>query len=970
MASRYYEDVSPGSPTRRPPRAFFRSDAAAVDLAGDWRFRLSDRAEGTGPDFWKPDTDDTGWDLLPVPSHWVMHGHGHPIYTNVRYPFPVDPPHVPTENPTGDYRHVFDLPDTWTDGAAVLRFEGVESCFRAWLNGEELGWSTGSRLPTEFDVGPLLRPAGNVLAVRVHQWSAGSYVEDQDMWWLPGIFRSVTLVARPEGSLDDLFVHADYDAGTGTGRLLVETDRPARVSIPELGLDGHPSGTEIAFPDIEPWSAERPRLYEGVVATDTERVPVRVGFRRVEIVDGEFRVNGVRIVFRGVNRHEFHPDTGRALTREVARADVELMKRHNVNAVRTSHYPPHPDFLDLCDEYGLYVVDECDIETHGFGKAHGVDNAWVGNPSDDPAWGPAYLDRVRRMVERDKNHPSIVMWSLGNEANTGQNFERMAQWTRRRDPSRPIHYEGDRAGRYVDVYSLMYTSHDTLAAIGRHEEPVHPDAEDDPALDARRRAMPFILCEYGHAMGNGPGGLSEYDALFDAHPRCQGGFIWEWIDHGIRVRAEAREEYFAYGGDFGEEIHDGNFVIDGLVFPDRTPSPGLLEFAKVSEPVRITAGSTPGTLTVRNRYHHVDTAHLAFTWRLEDEGIEVASGSLPVPPIPAGRSIEVRRPAHPAADGDAWLTVEATLASEHAYAPSGHRVAWGQVQVRSAPARSGGAPAPALPTASGYRVGAAEFDADGVMTSIHGYDVAGPRLDLWRAPTDNDRASRRAPQRVEDDWRRFGLDRMRHRIVDVTPADDSLLVRTKVGASATRFGFDVAYRWTAADDAVAVEVSVRPDGDWPVPIPRIGLLMSLPESLGQVEWYGAGPGEAYRDSRAAARIGRYRADVDAMQTPYVFPQENGNRVDTRWLRLTDDSGHGLLIDGDPLFDFTVRRWTSGDLDRALHAHELTPRDRIFLNLDHAHHGLGSASCGPIPLPQHQLHAGDTAFRLRFAATRQ
>lgn len=976
MASRYYEDVRPGSSTRRRPRAFFRSDAPSIDLSGDWRFRLSDRAEGTGPDFFKPDTDDTGWDRLPVPSHWVLRGHGNPIYTNVRYPFPVDPPHVPTENPTGDYRRTFDLPDDWSSSAAVLRFEGVESCFKVWLNGVELGWSTGSRLPTEFDVGHILRSSGNVLAVRVHQWSAASYLEDQDMWWLPGIFRTVTLTSRPEGSVDDLFIHADFDSETGAGRLIVETDQPAYVSLPELGIDSHPCGEELVLAGVEPWSAERPRLYEGVVTTEFERVPIRIGFRRVEIIDGELQVNGTRITFRGVNRHEFNPDTGRALSLNDARADIELMKRHNINAVRTSHYPPHPDFLDLCDELGLWVIDECDIETHGFGKAHGVDNGWVGNPSDDPRWADAYLDRIQRMVERDKNHPSIVMWSLGNEAGTGQNFERMATWVRQRDPDRPIHYQADFACRYVDVYSLMYTSHDVLETIGRREEPVHPDAEDDPALDARRRAMPFILCEYGHAMGNGPGGLIEYDEIFETYPRCQGGFIWEWIDHGLRARTDTGQEYFAYGGDFAEEIHDGNFVIDGLVFPDRTPSPGLIEFAKVNEPVRISAGPKPGTISIRNRYDIVDTSHLAFSWILEDEGTERARGTLSVPPIPAGESIEIDLPDHDGVQGEAWLTVEAALAHDRAYAPAGHRLAWGQLRVQERqPQREPGAAGtishsrtPVSRTSTGYRLGPAEFNTDGTLTSLHSYSVVGPRLDVWRAPTDNDRASRRAPQRVEDDWRRFGLDRMRHRIDDVRVEGDSLLIRTQVGASATRFGFTTTYQWMAIDGTVAVTVSIEPVGEWPVPIPRLGLLLALPESLDQVEWYGYGPGEAYRDSRAAARAGRFRSDVDDLQTPYVFPQENGNRIDTQWLRLTDRSGQGLLIDGDPAFNFTARRWTSADLDQATHTHELKPRDRVYLNLDHAHHGLGSASCGPGPLPKYQLRADKSTFVLRFAST--
>ena len=407
-----------------------------------------------------------------MPSHWQLHGYGAPAYTNVVYPFPVEPPNVPDENPTGDYLRRFAVPGEWAGMDAVLRFEGVDSCLRAWLNGVELGEAMGSRLPTEFDVGALLRPGeDNVLAVRVHQWSAGSYLEDQDMWWLSGIFRGVTLLARPADALDDVFVHAGYDHVSGTGTLRVDTDVPARVTVPELGIDVAAGETvEVA---VEPWSAELPRLYDAEVASAGERVRLRIGFRTVVIEDALLKVNGRRILFRGVNRHEFDPDHGRVVSEEVMRRDVLLMKAHNLNAVRTSHYPPHPRFLELCDELGLYVIDECDLETHGFFLLD-----WRGNPSDDPRWEDAFVDRMRRTVERDKNHPSIVMWSLGNESGSGSNLSAMAAWARERDPSRPLHYEHDWSCRDVDVYSRMYAPHDEVDAIGRGEQ--HPDAPLHP----------------------------------------------------------------------------------------------------------------------------------------------------------------------------------------------------------------------------------------------------------------------------------------------------------------------------------------------------------------------------------------------------------------------------------------------------------------------------------------------------------
>lgn len=504
----YFEDVSPGTGSL-PPRAWYtQSDAAALSLNGSWRFRLSPSADAADDSFASDGYDSGAWDTVTVPGHWVLQGHGAPLYTNVVYPFPVDPPRVPTENPTGDHLRTFDLPDDWpTTGGGTLRFDGVESCARVWLNGTELGEFKGSRLPHEFTVGRLLKPSGNVLAVRVHQWSSGSYLEDQDQWWLPGIFRDVTLLHRPEGCALDFFTHASYDHRAGTGTLRVASDVAGRVTVPELGVDVA-TGESVTVA-VEPWTAETPRLYDGVLATAGERVPLRIGFRTVAVEDGVIKVNGRRILFRGVNRHEFHPETGRALDLDTMLTDVRLMKQHNINAVRTSHYPPHPAFLDLCDELGLWVIDECDLETHGF-----TEQGWRDNPVDDDRWTPALLDRAARMVERDKNHASVIIWSLGNECGTGRGLTAMARWIRARDDGRLIHYEGDRTCADTDMYSRMYADHAEVERIGRREDTDGPRS---------RRQLPFILCEYGHAMGNGPGGLSEYQELFDAHERNQGG---------------------------------------------------------------------------------------------------------------------------------------------------------------------------------------------------------------------------------------------------------------------------------------------------------------------------------------------------------------------------------------------------------------------------------------------------------------
>ncbi|MFC5805032.1 glycoside hydrolase family 2 TIM barrel-domain containing protein [Streptomyces formicae] len=964
----YYEDYAPGT-GRRAPRAAFTSDAGRLSLNGRWLFRLSATVAEAPLDFLHdraPRGD--GWSELPVPSHWVLHGHGIPRYTNTAYPFPVDPPHTPTRNPTGDHRLEFQLPAIWRRDDSVLRFEGVDSCFRVWLNGHELGTSKGSRLPAEFDAGPALRPGRNVLAVRVHRWSSGSYLEDQDMWWLPGIFRDVTLLERPAGCVDDLFVHAGYDHTTGRGTLRVDTGAPgALLTVPELGITERPAGESAVIDRVEPWSAETPRLYEGRLTTPHEHIPLRIGFRTVAVREGRLTVNGRPLLLRGVNRHEHDPDHGRALDPETMRRDVLLMKRHNINAVRTSHYPPHPTFLDLCDELGLWVVDECDIETHGFIHAD-----WRGNPADDPRWEPMLLDRMRRMVERDKNHPSIVIWSLGNESHHGRNFGVLAEWTRERDPSRPLHYERDRTYRHSDFYSLMYAPVAEVERIGRHEEDAPPETAGDPGLEARRRALPFLLCEYAHAMGNGPGSLAAYQRAFEQSPRCAGGFVWEWIDHGFRRRTPDGRTYFAYGGDFGDRPNGGNFCIDGLVFPDRTPSPGLVELKKAIEPVAVTGDLGRGRLRIANRYDVRDLSHLRFTWSLEDEGVCVADGELKVPHVAAREEAEIPAPRPPLpapARGELWLTVRAELAADQPWAGAGHEVAWAQFPVpypHPYPQRVAAARAPVAPRPSdaGITLGDGDFDArTGLLRALGPLRLDGPALDIWRAPTDNDRGM--GPHSAAKDWRRAGLDRMDHRTVSVHPGPDRLEVETRVAPAGHERGLRTRYVWTAEGPGLRLVVHVVPEGPWDgLTLPRIGVRLALPTAHEAVRWFGKGPGEAYPDSQEAARVGLFTASVAGLQTPYVVPQENGHRAAVRWAELTDPAtGSGLRIEGVPHFGLTARRWTSQDLEAARHPTDLVPRDRVFVHLDLAQQGLGSASCGPGPLPQHRLEPAGTTFEL-------
>ncbi|MBL8925197.1 MAG: DUF4981 domain-containing protein [Pseudonocardia sp.] len=951
----HVDDLTPGSGRRTPPRARLRTDAPERSLDGEWEFRWAGSGEPDGP-----------WETLPVPAHWVLHGsgrHGRPWYTNVQFPFPIDPPHVPDENPVGDYRRTFDRPG-WDVAGVLLRVDGVESVYRIVLNGAEVGVGKGSRLVQEFDVTELLVPGSNELVVRVHQWSSMSYVEDQDQWWLPGIFRSVTLLGRPRDGLDDVWLRTGWADGGGTVDPEITGTFPVTIAIPELGIERRfGAATEVTGFDVgrvEPWTAETPRLYDATVSGPGETVSLRLGFRTVA-VDGErFLVNGRPVTFRGMNRHETHPERGRVFDEAHARANLLAMKRSGVNAIRTSHYPPHHRVLELADELGFWVVLENDLETHGFETV-----GWRGNPSDDPAWEAVYLDRIARTVERDKNHACVVMWSLGNEAGTGRNLAATAHWVHRRDPGRPVHYEGDHTAAYTDVYSRMYPSPAEVAAICASSGEI-------PGLSAveteRVRSKPFVMCEYAHAMGNGPGALDTYDTQVDASPRHHGGFVWEWRDHGILTRTADGTPFFAYGGDFGEVVHDGNFVMDGMVLSDDTPTPGLAEFAAVNTPVVLSG--RPRRLTVGNRYHTVDTAHLRFVAVVEDDGVPRFETELAVPAVPAGGTAAVALPAWDAADGaETWVTVRAELAADAPWAARGHVVSHTQFAVARPPRP---AHAPRQVRRSDRECGVEFDERTGALRRLFGLDVDGPRLELWRAPTDNDRGvANDSPdgRSAESRWRERGLDRLVHRVVAVDP--DGPVMRVRVGTAGSARTVDVTYRWTVTDE-VALRVEVVPSPDWDCTWPRVGVRFGLPPTLRWARWFGTGPHESYPDSRRAARVGTFAASLDELSVRYSRPQETGHRAELRTLEVSDDVGVRLRLRTVPDTaghrpGFTLTGHTPQELDRAGHPHELAPPTRTYLFLDDAVHGLGSAACGVDVAPQAGLWPGARAFGVVFAA---
>ncbi|WP_055613212.1 glycoside hydrolase family 2 TIM barrel-domain containing protein [Streptomyces phaeochromogenes] len=991
--SPHVSDIAPGRGALRPARSWLHSDAPSRSLNGSWRFRLSPTASVT-EDFAADGFVDDGWDSIPVPSHWVLEGdgaYGRPIYTNIQFPFPIDPPHVPDENPTGDYRRRFDVPADWSDAErVVLRFDGVESLFRVWVNGVEIGSASGSRLAHEFDVTSAVRTGDNVIAVRVHQWSAASYVEDQDQWWLPGIFRDVTLIARPAGGIEDVWLRTGFDHERGSGRgngrveaeIIADTAAfPVTLRIPELGVehvwDTPADVAPLDVTGVEPWSAERPRLYDATVSTAAESIALRVGFRTVEIRGDRFLVNGSRVVFHGVNRHETHPERGRVFDEEHAREDLARMKRFNVNAIRTSHYPPHPRLLDLADELGFWVVLECDLETHGFDKV-----GWVGNPSDDPAWREAYLDRIRRTVERDKNHPSIVIWSLGNESGTGGNLAAMSAWVHARDTGRPVHYEGDYTGEYTDIYSRMYASVPETEQIGA-DGTRSALLNCTPAQSARQRTKPFLLCEYAHAMGNGPGAFDQYEALVRQYPRLHGGFVWEWRDHGILATAPDGTPYYAYGGDFGEVVHDGNFVMDGMLLSNDVPTPSLHEYKAVVQPVEFVFDG--GKVAITNLRHSADTSDLLFRWRVEHDGLPVASGDLEIPVVAAGESQRASLPPIGIApDAETWLTIDAVLAAPTPWAPEGHVIATAQLDCSTR------RPVPAIRPQADWRpgdgtlsLGVAEF-AGGSLIRLAGRPVTGPRLELFRAPTDNDESP---ADRIEDSdnsidgvssadlWRRDGLDRLTTRRVSVEHTADALRTLDKVSAADSALSVMVESVWSLEDDELELRVEIEPSRGWQTVWPRIGVRFELPDGATPVDgaqWFGLGPLETYPDSLRAARTGLFSATVHDLSVDYARPQETGHRSELRRLALTSGSTEVLRIEALPDTrgrrpGFTLSRHTPQRIARAGHPFELGDSTTSHLIVDAAQHGLGSRTCGPDVWPEFALRPESRTIRLRISA---
>lgn len=1003
---------SPGSGARVSARSHLDSSAETISLAGKWRFSYSTSAEGAGPDAASVGLDDSTWDEITVPSHWVLTGggkygafgkYGAPAYQNVDFPFPVDVPNVPDHNPTGDYRTTFTLSaEQIAAGRIYLRTLGIESLAIVSLNGTEVGSITGSRLTQELDVTHAVQEGENLLHVRVHQWSAHSYLEDQDQWWLPGIFRDVDILIRPAHGIEDAWLRADVEpskvpAAPGRGTLFPEfraadSAYPITVEIEELGFTHtFASATEVQsveVGEVEPWSADVPRLYTARVSNKAETLTFRVGFRRIEIRGGKWLVNGTQLRLRGVNRHEYDPELGRVWDREKAREGLLLMKAHNINAIRTSHYPPHPEFFDLTDELGFWVMDECDYEAHGF-EAGG----WVDVPANDPRWREALLDRAQRFMERDKNHPSIVSWSLGNEGHTGANMAAMAEWIRGRDPERPIHYEPDFDGRYTDIVSRMYAPIEHMDQMAEGKDRGYASAEGRNAV---LRNRPMILCEYAHAMGNGPGGLSEYDETFDVYPCWHGGFIWEWRDHGILARTADGVEFYGYGGDFGEEIHDGSFVCDGLVLSDGTPSPGLKELGAVITPITVEF-QPDNEIFVEDYRHSRGIDDVRFIVIDEVNGREIARsevipdmregswlmepyGSAPLPEVQLGDDFD------PATD-EAFRTVEVRSREAREWAPEGHVYTRVQEQVKASPVRHITPRVAAQPLA---QTGAVFDTRTGDLVELNALALAGPKLTLFRAPTENDSLTTGGSYLLGDPrttngagapgpsaahlWRSQGLHRLQRRVLSVEVTDTKVTAVHRYSPAASRLFVDVELTWSAdrSGERLRLDARATPSAGWKVPWARLGLEFTAPLGATEAHWFGMGPGENYADSHRAALVGRYSMPVAELVTNYAVPQESGYRAGLRELQI---DGLGLDVRTEPCGinqerpGFQIREHSVSEVAAAAHPHELPAPSATHLIFDLAQHGLGSRSCGPDTRPEYHVQARSGSWAMTFAVSR-
>jgi beta-galactosidase len=954
-------------------------------LNGDWQFKLFNKPEEVDESFLNEQTNDN-WEQIPVPSNWQLQGFDKPIYCNVKYPFAVNPPFVPSDNPTGCYRTEFEVTQEQLTQRNHIIFDGVNSAFHLWCNGQWVGYSQDSRLPSEFDLGAFLQAGKNRVAVMVIRWSDGSYLEDQDMWWLSGIFRDVVLLTKPQEQIRDVFITPNLDACYRDATLAVKTavNAPDNYNVSVQVFDGdiaicepQTQGTnnkrvdekggwhDVVFHNLvienpRKWTAETPHLYRCVVSLQDElgnTVDVEgydIGFRKVEIIQGQLCVNGKPLMIRGVNRHEHHPENGHAVSESDMMIDIKLMKQNNFNAVRTAHYPNHPRWYELCDELGLYVVDEANIETHGMYP--------MGRLASDPQWAGAFMSRYTQMVERDKNHASIIIWSLGNECGHGANHDAMYGWSKSFDPSRPVQYEGGGANTSAtDIICPMYSRVD----IDVEDEAV-PKYSIKKWLSLPGETRPLILCEYAHAMGNSLGSFEDYWQAFKEYPRLQGGFIWDWVDQGLSKTDENGTHYWAYGGDFGDTINDRQFCINGLLFPDRTAHPSLFEakynqqqLSFVLAPIEPNANHNEFSLSIFSDYVFRATDNETLVWRLLQNGVEIEKGKLTLNIAPQSEVNVTIKPTTQFVIGAQYhLNVDVELASDCSFAQAGHVMATEQFSLINQQSLtshgfakpSGEASLSVSENDQTYIIQGAGlervFDRKTGLLENWLQDnksvIASPLVDnFYRAPLDNDigvsEVDNLDPNAWEARWIAAGLGRWHRqcRQIDVI----SSMVDVRITCV-----FDYEYngklcgqtQWIYTvnnNGEVDVNITVLLSENLP-PLPRVGISLAITKQDNlQVKWLGLGPFENYPDRKSTARFGEYNLNINELHTAYIFPTDNGLRSDCALLEIGE-----LRVTGE--FSFAASEYSQSQLAAAKHTNELLKNDVVHVHIDHKHMGVG------------------------------
>ena len=1003
IVPRYYEDLSVLHENTMPARAYFIPASKRMDnlvehreesdrmqlLNGTWKFQYFNSIYDVQEPFFEKDYDTENFDEIQVPSVWQMAGYDTHQYTNIRYPFPFDPPYVPQDIPCGTYAHTFVYHKDENAPKAFLNFEGVDSCFYVWINGSYVGYSQVSHMTSEFDITDLLRDGENSIAVLVMKWCDGSYLEDQDKFRMSGIFRDVYILKRPKQAISDYHIKTRIEDMLAKVEIEMKFYSPLNVKISIEDRNGAvvalgsiaEEGTavlEIASPEL--WNTENPYLYKLILETENEVIVDHIALRKIEIKDQVIYLNGQKIKFRGVNRHDSDPVTGFTISLEQLTTDLTLMKQHNFNAIRSSHYPNAPFFYEMCDKYGFMVIDEADIEAHGPFMIYRKEDTdynrfkrWNEKIADDPVWEEAIVDRVKLMVERDKNRFCIVMWSMGNESAYGCNFEKALEWTKNFDPDRITQYESARYRNYdetydysnLDVYSRMYP------ALSEIQEYLDKDG-----------SKPFLLVEYCHSMGNGPGDFEDYFQMIQDNDKMCGGFVWEWCDHAIaHGTAENGKTIYAYGGDHGEEIHDGNFCMDGLVYPDRTVHTGLLEYKNVYRPARVISYDKESGELVLHNYMDFDDLkdYVKISYELTQDGLVISKGILPefsVAPHGEGKTnLKINVPEN----GKCYLKLIYHLKKELPLLDEDHILGFDEIEVSKEDTKCKLAEKWIPKTVVDSELQVNEND-----TQIHikgrefAYTIdkrtalftemkfAGREylnhpmeLNIWRAPTDND-------MYIKSEWKKAHYDKA------YTRAYTTEVVQGKHGVKITSHAsvvaetvqkiLDVTITWKIeAAGKIDADIAVTKDDEFP-DLPRFGVRMFLDKKLSAARYFGMGPQESYCDKHQAASHGLYHANVDDLHEDYIRPQENGSHYDCEYVEL-NNSRYGIVASAEKAFSFNASYYTQEELEKKTHNYELIESDSVVFCVDYALNGIGSNSCGPVVLDQYRFD--DVLFRFQF-----